>query len=101
MTAVLGVVQARMGSTRLPGKVLHPLGGRSVLGWVVRAARESGACDELVVATSTLAEDRRSLAASRSIAEAAGTAMKATKTRGKRRIMRLYMNDGSARLSHG
>jgi len=57
MTAVLGVVQARMGSTRLPGKVLHPLGGRSVLGWVVRAARESGACDELVVATSTLAED--------------------------------------------
>jgi spore coat polysaccharide biosynthesis protein SpsF len=57
MTGVLGVVQARMGSTRLPGKVLHRLGGRSVLGWVVRAARESGACDELVVATSTLPDD--------------------------------------------
>jgi spore coat polysaccharide biosynthesis protein SpsF len=57
MTGVLGVVQARMGSTRLPGKVLHPLGGRSVLGWVVRAAQESGACDQLVVATSTLLVD--------------------------------------------
>jgi spore coat polysaccharide biosynthesis protein SpsF len=57
MTAVLGIVQARMGSTRLPGKVLHPLAGRSVLGWVVRAARESGVCDALVVATSTLPVD--------------------------------------------
>lgn len=42
-----------MGSTRLPGKVLRDLGGRSVLGWVVRAARESGALDDLVVATTT------------------------------------------------
>lgn len=42
-----------MGSTRLPGKVLRDLGGRSVLGWVVRAAREAGALDDLVVATTT------------------------------------------------
>ena len=36
-----------MGSTRLPGKVLRQLGDgdRSVLGWVVRAARESAALD--------------------------------------------------------
>jgi spore coat polysaccharide biosynthesis protein SpsF len=40
-----------MGSFRLPGKVLRPLTGRSVLGWVVRAARESGALVDLVVAT--------------------------------------------------
>ncbi len=46
-----------MGSTRLPGKVLRQLGGRSVLGWVVRAARESHALDDLVVATTTLAAD--------------------------------------------
>ena len=46
-----------MGSTRLPGKVLRDLGGRSVLGWVVRAARESQAVDELVVATTTRAAD--------------------------------------------
>lgn len=47
----LGIVQARMGSTRLPGKVLRPLGTDSVLGRVVRAARASGALDDLVVAT--------------------------------------------------
>jgi spore coat polysaccharide biosynthesis protein SpsF len=47
-----------MGSTRLPGKVLRELGdGRSVLGWVVRAARESHALDDLLVATTTLADD--------------------------------------------
>lgn len=51
MTRIVGVVQARMGSTRLPGKVLRRLAGRSVLGRVVRAARDSGALDDLVVAT--------------------------------------------------
>ncbi|MFI6733621.1 cytidylyltransferase domain-containing protein [Nonomuraea sp. NPDC050451] len=50
---IVGIVQARMGSTRLPGKVLRELGGRSVLEWVVRAAREAGTLDELVVATTT------------------------------------------------
>ncbi len=46
-----------MGSTRLPGKVLRDLGGRSVLGWVVRAVRQARAVDELVVATTTQAVD--------------------------------------------
>lgn len=53
----LGVIQARMGSTRLPGKVLLPMAGRSVLGRVVRAVAESGAVDELVVATTTEPDD--------------------------------------------
>lgn len=48
---MLGIVQARMGSSRLPGKILSPLAGRSVLGWVVRAVRASGALDDLVIAT--------------------------------------------------
>src|SRR5262245_32425394 len=48
---LLGVVQARMGSHRLPGKVLRKLGGRSVLARVVRAARESSSLNEIVVAT--------------------------------------------------
>jgi spore coat polysaccharide biosynthesis protein SpsF len=47
----LGVIQARMGSTRLPGKVLRKLGGHTVLERVVRSARQSGVLDELVVAT--------------------------------------------------
>ncbi len=39
-----------MGSSRLPGKVLRPLGSGTVLSWVVRAARDAGV-DDLVVAT--------------------------------------------------
>jgi spore coat polysaccharide biosynthesis protein SpsF len=54
---VTAVVQARSGSTRLPGKVLRPLGGRAVLSWVVRAAREADCLDGIVVATTTLPED--------------------------------------------
>ncbi len=40
-----------MGSSRLPGKVLRDLSGRTVLSWVVRAAEVAGVLDELVVAT--------------------------------------------------
>jgi len=47
----LGIVQARLSSTRLPGKVLMTLGGRSVLERVVGCARRY--CDEVLVATST------------------------------------------------
>jgi spore coat polysaccharide biosynthesis protein SpsF len=50
---IVGIVQARMGSTRLPGKVLRPLAGRTVLGRVVRAAQESAVLDDLVIATTT------------------------------------------------
>jgi spore coat polysaccharide biosynthesis protein SpsF len=48
------VIQARMGSTRLPGKVLEDLGGIPVLEWVVRACRAAQQVDGVVVATSTL-----------------------------------------------
>lgn len=51
------VIQARMGSTRLPGKVLRPLAGRSVLGWVVRAAQAADVADRVVVATTTRETD--------------------------------------------
>jgi len=64
---VVAVVQARTGSTRLPGKVLLPLAGRSVLGWVLRAAQAADGVDEVVVATSTLPGDD-------AVAEAAGSA---------------------------
>lgn len=51
------MIQARTGSTRLPGKVLRPLGGRPVLAWMVRAARAAQGVDEVVIATSTHAGD--------------------------------------------
>jgi len=52
-TRLIAVIQARTGSTRLPGKVLRNLGGRPVLAWVVAAAMDSGVCDEVIVATTT------------------------------------------------
>lgn len=49
---VNAIIQARMSSTRLPNKVLIPLAGRPVLGWVVRAAQLATTIDTVVVATS-------------------------------------------------
>lgn len=56
---VNAVVQARVGSSRLPGKVLRPLGGHPVLAWVVRAARAAEGVDAVVVATSDDPADDR------------------------------------------
>lgn len=53
----VAICQARMGSTRLPGKVLKDLGGRPVLDWVVEAASQAPGVDEVVVATSILPQD--------------------------------------------
>lgn len=64
---VVGIVQARMGSTRLPGKVLAPLGGSTVLEELLRRLGASRALAEVVVATSTLpADDSVCAAAERS-----------------------------------
>ena len=50
---VVAMIQARLGSTRLPGKVLADLAGRPVLDWVVSAARAIPGVDQVVVVTST------------------------------------------------
>lgn len=57
MTKVVAVIQARMGSQRLPGKVLKDLGDRPALDWCVEAALHAPGVDEVVVATSTLHEN--------------------------------------------
>jgi glutamate-1-semialdehyde 2,1-aminomutase len=54
---VVAVIQARMSSSRLPGKVLTDLGGRPVLAWVVSAAKSTPGVDEVVVATSDETDD--------------------------------------------
>lgn len=51
------VVQARMGSTRLPGKVLRDLAGRPMLAQLIRRLRACGTLDEIVVATSIATGD--------------------------------------------
>lgn len=48
---VLGVIPARWGSTRFPGKILHPLCGRPLLHWVIARARAARRLSELRVAT--------------------------------------------------
>lgn len=51
------ILQARMGSTRLPGKVLTEIGGRTMLDRAVTRLRRTRNADEVVVATSVLAAD--------------------------------------------
>jgi spore coat polysaccharide biosynthesis protein SpsF len=53
----VAVVQARTGSTRLPGKVLLPLNGRPLLSRVMGRAGRATRIDEVVVATTTKTND--------------------------------------------
>lgn len=51
------IVQARMGSTRLPGKVLMPIAGRPLLGHVLARLARATHPVTVVVATSDLPQD--------------------------------------------
>ena len=48
---IVGVIPARLASTRLPRKMLREIAGQPLLGWVVQAAQRCSALDELIVAT--------------------------------------------------
>ena len=54
---IIGVIEARMGSTRFPGKVLEPLAGRSILWHVVQRMRASSMLTRIVLATTTASRD--------------------------------------------
>jgi 3-deoxy-manno-octulosonate cytidylyltransferase (CMP-KDO synthetase) len=49
--SILGVIPARLASTRLPRKVLRELAGKPLVEWVWRAAVASAAMDAVIVAT--------------------------------------------------
>lgn len=51
------IVQARMGSSRLPGKVLADVAGRPMLEQQVRRLQHCHSADDIVVATSSSAND--------------------------------------------
>ncbi|MFY0543162.1 cytidylyltransferase domain-containing protein [Brevibacillus sp. H7] len=51
------IIQARMGSTRLPGKVMRMLAGKTVLEHVVQRASAIPGIDEVVVATTVQPDD--------------------------------------------
>jgi spore coat polysaccharide biosynthesis protein SpsF len=57
MSGVVTIIQARTGSTRLPGKVLLPLAGAPALLRQVERVRAAHFSGTVVVATTTLAED--------------------------------------------
>jgi spore coat polysaccharide biosynthesis protein SpsF len=57
MTRTVAILQARAGSSRLPGKVLKPLLGRPMLARQLERVRRAERLDALVVATSVDAAD--------------------------------------------
>ncbi|MCC6502377.1 MAG: glycosyltransferase family protein [Deltaproteobacteria bacterium] len=54
---IVAIVQARMSSTRLPGKVMKGIAGRPMLWHVVNRLKAAKLIDEIVVATTTGCED--------------------------------------------
>ncbi|WP_353854278.1 glycosyltransferase family protein [Bacillus sp. Bos-x628] len=63
MTDVLFVIQARMGSTRLPKKVMKSIGGMALIDLIVERVKQSGHYNKktqnLIIATTVEAEDDR------------------------------------------
>jgi glutamate-1-semialdehyde aminotransferase/spore coat polysaccharide biosynthesis protein SpsF (cytidylyltransferase family) len=53
------IVQARMGSTRFPGKVAKQLGHTSVLGMCIDRLKQSTVIDQIIVATTNNVDDKR------------------------------------------
>jgi spore coat polysaccharide biosynthesis protein SpsF len=54
---VVAIVQARMSSPRLPGKVMHPVAGQPLLWHVIHRLRRCRALDHIAIATTTARED--------------------------------------------
>lgn len=53
----LAIIQARMGSTRLPGKVLQTIGEKTILGHLMSRLSPSSKVDQFIVATTENKED--------------------------------------------
>jgi spore coat polysaccharide biosynthesis protein SpsF len=53
----VAVIQARMGSTRLPGKILEPIDGVPLVSWTISSVAAVRDIDELVVATTDTPSD--------------------------------------------
>ena len=58
MAKVVLIIQARMSSTRLPGKSMMPLAGKPLVYRMVERLKKCKEIDEIVIATSDLPEDQ-------------------------------------------
>lgn len=56
---VVCIIQARMGSTRLPGKILFPVKNKPMIAHTINRLKQCRNVDQIVLATSRLPEDRR------------------------------------------
>lgn len=56
-TRVVAIIQARMGSTRLPGKVVREIAGETMLSHVVRRTHQAKLVSKVVVATTESPEE--------------------------------------------
>ncbi len=56
---VAAIIQARMGSTRLPGKVMLELSGQPMLWHVISRVKQAKNIDNIVLATTTANEDKQ------------------------------------------
>ncbi|TSC70516.1 MAG: spore coat polysaccharide biosynthesis protein F, CMP-KDO synthetase, partial [Parcubacteria group bacterium Gr01-1014_49] len=54
---IIAIIQARMGSTRLPGKILKPILGEPMLARMLERVRRAKKLDAIVVATTDARED--------------------------------------------
>jgi len=54
---IAAIIQARMGSTRLPGKVLEDIGGETMLARVVMRTKQARSLHETIVAITTAKKD--------------------------------------------
>jgi len=57
MSKVVCIIQARMGSTRLPGKVLKDLFGKKALEHLIERVKQSKLIDEIIIATTESEQD--------------------------------------------
>ena len=48
---IYGIIPSRFGSSRFPGKPIHPMAGKPLVAWVVEAVKRARRLDDVVVAT--------------------------------------------------
>jgi spore coat polysaccharide biosynthesis protein SpsF (cytidylyltransferase family) len=53
----VAIVQARMGSTRFPGKVLHKIAGKAIIDRVIDGLSNSNSLDDIIIATTISRDD--------------------------------------------